>query len=175
MKITFMFGLLGLLFIVACAQTEDSMEAVKDDAMVGDTADKDAMIEKDTGGIMKESVVLAGTVSPYLEFTQQNYLKALDENKVILLYFYADWCPLCKVEQKETFAAFDELNNENVVGFRVNYRDSATDEDEEAIAKQFGITYQHTKVVLKDGKQVLKAPDSWDKRRYLDEIGKVAE
>ncbi len=118
--------------------------------------------------------VLAGTVSEYRIFNKEAYEKALAENKVIVLYFYANWCPLCKKEQPETKAAFDELNNPNVIGFRVNFKDSDTDEDEEAMARQFGIAYQHTKVIIKDGKQVLKAPDSWDKQRYLDEIRKVA-
>jgi len=118
--------------------------------------------------------VLAGTVSPYRVFDKEDYEKALAENKIIVLYFYANWCPLCKKEQPETQAAFDELNNPNVIGFRVNFKDSDTDEDEEAMAREFGIAYQHTKVIIKDGKQVLKAPDSWDKQRYLDEIRKVA-
>ena len=51
--------------------------------------------------------------------------------------------------------------------------DSETDEDEEAIAKQFGVAYQHTKVILKDRKQVGKFPDSWNKQRYLDEFTKI--
>ena len=116
---------------------------------------------------------LAGTTSRYIDFNKADYENALKENKKILLYFYANWCPLCKKEQPETFAAFDELNDPNLVGFRVNYKDSDTDADEEALAKEFGIAYQHTKVILKDGKQVAKYPDSWNRQRYLDELAKV--
>ena len=118
--------------------------------------------------------VLAGTVSEYRIFEKADYEKALAENKIVVLYFYANWCAACRAEQPEISAAFSELNDSNVIGFRVNFKDSDTDEDEEAMARQFGIAYQHTKVILKDGKQVLKAPDSWDKQRYLDEIRKVA-
>ena len=118
--------------------------------------------------------VLAGTEkTKYLEFSKADYEKALKEKKKILLYFYANWCPICKKEQPETFAAFNELNGPDLIGFRVNYKDSETDEDEEAIAKQFGVAYQHTKVILKDGKQVSKFPDSWNKQRYLDELAKI--
>ncbi|HLD06129.1 MAG TPA: TlpA disulfide reductase family protein [Candidatus Nanoarchaeia archaeon] len=118
--------------------------------------------------------VLAGSASPYLAFTMQDYEKAKAEGKVILLNFYASWCPICRAEEPEALAAFNELDQEKVIGFRVNYRDSETDDAEQALAKEFGIPYQHTKVILKDGKQLLKAPDSWDKERYLAEIAKAA-
>ena len=118
--------------------------------------------------------ILAGTTTPYIEFNKQDYQKALSENKIILLYFYANWCPLCKLEEPQTFAAFNELNKTDFIGFRVNYKDSDTDEDEVELAKEFGVTYQHTKVIIKNGQRVLKAPDSWDKDRYLEEIKKYA-
>ena len=137
-------------------------------------------MEKTEDTIMKEQEktmmgkVLAGSKTPYMEYNKEDYDKALAEGKTILLYFYADWCPICKAEQKATFAAFNELDLDNVVGFRVNYKDSATDDNEVELAKKYGISYQHTKVILKDGKQALKAPDSWDKDRYITEITKYA-
>lgn len=150
------------------AMMEKEKVMVKIDPAVEDTP-SDSMMQKYTGRI------LAGTgQTPYREFNQADYELALKENKDILLYFYASWCPLCKSEQIETFAAFNELNDPNLVGFRVNYRDSDTDDDEEALAKEFGIPYQHTKVILQDGKMVLKAPDSWNKQRYLDELQKLS-
>ena len=133
------------------------------------------MMEEDEG-MMSSSYkgkVLAGTVSKYLDFNKADYDEALKDNKKILLNFYANWCPVCKAEQPETFSAFNELNDDDVIGFRVNFKDSDTDDNEVELAKQFGVAYQHTKVILKDGKQVAKFPDSWNKQRYLDEISKV--
>ena len=121
----------------------------------------------------KESKVLAGNEAKYMEFSKKEYDQALKNNKKILLNFYANWCPLCAKEQPEAFAAFNEIHNSDIIGFRVNYKDSETDVDEENLAREFGITYQHTKVILVDGKKVLKSPDSWDKQRYLDELAKV--
>lgn len=127
-------------------------------------------------GMMKSEFtgnVLAGTTSKYLEFSKADYEQALNTKDIVLLYFYANWCPLCKQEQPEVFGAFDQLDDPSVIGFRVNYKDDDTDADEEALAKEFGIAYQHTKIILKNGQKVLKAPDSWDKQRYLTELAKV--
>ena len=117
--------------------------------------------------------VLAGSKTQYIEFNKGDFNEALKENKTILLNFYANWCPMCKAEQSEVFAAFGQMHNGNVVGFRVNFKDSDTDSDEEAMAEKYQIVYQHTKVIIKDSKQILKAPDSWDNQKYLDEIAKV--
>ncbi len=130
---------------------------------------EESMMQKETSGKL-----LAGTTTEYREFTKTGYEQALAQGKTVLLYFYASWCPLCKAEQQEAHAAFNEANYPNIIGFRVNYKDSDTDAAEEALAKEFGISYQHTKVILKNGERVLKAPDSWDKKRYLEEINKVA-
>ena len=137
---------------------------------------KGEMMENKSGMMESEykGKVLAGTEkTKYLDFNKADYDKALKEKKKILLYFYANWCPICKKEQPETFAAFNEINDPDLIGFRVNYRDSDTDSDEEALAKEFGVGYQHTKIILKNGQRVGKFPDSWDKQRYLDELAKV--
>lgn len=120
-----------------------------------------------------EGEILAGSMamSPLIDFNKNDYERALQTDKLIVLYFYANWCPLCKAEvETALYPAFNELATDDIVGFRINYKDNATDKDEEALAKEFNITYQHTKVFVRDGVRVLKAPDSWDKTRYLSEF-----
>ena len=131
---------------------------------------------KNEGNMMAEykGKVLAGTEkTKYLDFNKADYDKALKEKKKIVLYFYANWCQICKKEQPETMAAFNELKDSNLVGFRVHYNDGEDNNDAKALAQQFQVPYQHTKVIIKDGKQALKAPDSWDKERYLTELSKI--
>lgn len=117
--------------------------------------------------------VLAGSASPYIEFNKSDYDKALSSGKVVFLDFYANWCPICRDEAPNLKSGFDSLTTDKVVGFRVNYNDSETDEDEKKLAQQFGITYQHTKVILKKGKEVSKSLESWDKETFLKTINEA--
>ena len=176
MKINYLLVLLAIfsVLVFGCAQgtATDVMEK-KDmiDNKEGKVMEKEGVMTDKSGYTGK---VLAGTESTkYLDFSKADYEKALKDKKKILLYFYASWCPLCIKEQPETFAAFNELNDADLIGFRVNYRDSDTDSDEETLAKEFGVSYQHTKVILKNGERVGKFPDSWDKQRYLEELSKI--
>ncbi len=150
---------------------ESSVMKEKEAAVINNN-EKDSMSKKTIIGYKGE--LLAGNESPYLVFNKEDYDKALSENKTILLYFYANWCPECKIEQPETISAFNEMKNKNLIGFRVNYKDSDTDNNEIALAKEFGISYQHTKVIIKGGVKLLKAPDSWNKDRYLEELNKFS-
>lgn len=117
--------------------------------------------------------VLAGKTSPYLDFKKQDYEKALQEEKIVFLNFYANWCPICRAEAPDINDGFNELTTNKIVGFRVNYNDPDTDEDEKELAKQFGVTYQHTKVILKDNKQIFKEIEQWDKDRLVKELGSL--
>ena len=117
--------------------------------------------------------VLAGKSAPLLDFKKADYDAALKSGKLIVLYFYANWCPICKVEFPNAQGALNQLTTDKVIGFRVNYKDSDTDADETALAREFGVPYQHTKVLLKNGAQVGKYPDSWDTTRYVSEINKA--
>jgi len=118
---------------------------------------------------------IAGTESPLLEFNKKDYDAAVSSGKLVVLYFYANWCPTCKAEFPIVMSVFDSLTDQNVIGFRVNYNDSDTSADEVALAKKFGVAYQHTKVFVKNNERVLKSPESWDAARYQMEIEKYAK
>lgn len=125
-----------------------------------------------TSSAAQTEQVLAGNPSKLYDFNKTKYDEALKSDKLVVLYFYANWCPICKAEVPKMYEAFNELTTDKVIGFRVNYNDNETDQDEVALAKEFGVAYQHTKVFLKNGQRILKSPESWDKQRYLDEINK---
>lgn len=146
---------------------------VKESGAMMEPSDAKAMEGKGGMTVKYSGTVLAGKPSPLLDFVKADYEKAIASDKLVVLYFYANWCPICKAEFPSMQSAFNGFSNDKVIGFRVNYKDNQTDGDEENLARQFGVGYQHTKVFLKGGKQVLKAPDSWSKDRYASEIGKL--
>lgn len=119
--------------------------------------------------------VLAGESSPYLEFSKADYQKALSEGKIVVLNFYANWCPICRVEQPEIEKGFNALASDRVIGFRVNFADSDTDQDEKDLADQFNIPYQHTKVILKNGQEVKRSGDQWNQQTFNQEVNSALE
>jgi len=162
-------------------EKKDAMMEKKDGEMMkkneGAMMDKGEMMSAEGGsasGGKYSGTILAGKSAPLLDYNKADYDAAIASDKLVVLYFYANWCPICKEEVASALSpAFNELATDTVVGIRINYKDSDTDKDEEELARAYGVAYQHTKVFLKNGKQILKAPDSWDKARYLAEINQA--
>jgi len=151
--------------------SDDDAMMESDDAVMPDDAMDGEMTQ---GDVSYAGTVIAGTSAPLVDFNHADYEKVIASDKLVVLYFYANWCPVCKQETSEAlYPAFNELSSDGVVGFRVNYNDSETDGFEKDLAREFGVAYQHTKVFVKNGARVLKSPESWDKDRYLGEIAKA--
>ena len=119
--------------------------------------------------------VLAGSLetSPLITFNESDYKKARASGKVVLLWFYANWCPTCQLELRDIKEAFNQFDKEGVVGFRVNYNDSDTDAVEKSLAREYGVAYQHTKVFIQADAQLMKTPETWGIDTYLEEFNKV--
>jgi thiol-disulfide isomerase/thioredoxin len=135
---------------------------------------QDFQLEATIEGVQKEYIgtILAGDKALLLDFNLQDYQKALSSDKLVILYFYANWCPICRAEFPKMQDAFNSTTRDDVIGFRVNYNDNETDANETALAREFGIAYQHTKIFIKNGQRLLKSPETWDKNRYIEEVNK---
>lgn len=122
-------------------QKEESM--IKDDAMESkaDSTIEDKMMKDDSS---QRYVVYSKSA---LE-AQSAYRR--------ILYFYANWCPICKPADQDFKTNQDKIP-EDVAVIRVNYNDSDTDQEEKDLAKKYAVTYQHTFVQIdKDGNEVTK-------------------
>ena len=120
-----------------------------------------------------EHGLIGGSASKYYDWNKTKFEHAVQEGKKIYLEFSADWCSICQKQELHLKAGFIELNDPNVVGFKINYNDDQTTPEMQALAEQYQIPYQHTKVVLKNGKQAIKSPESWTKDRFLEEMRKI--
>lgn len=84
----------------------------------------------------------------YLIFSESAFESAKGKKRVY--FFFAPWCPTCVPADGE-FAANSGQIPEDVVLFRVDY-DTATE-----LKKRYGITYQHTFVLVDDyGNEIKK-------------------
>ncbi len=147
-----------LALLVACAPAQK---------MMGETSEQKTVAETMEPGL------IAGDISKYYNWDKAMFDKAVAEGKTIYLEFSANWCGTCQKQEPHLKAAFAELDDPNVVGFKIHYKDDQTTDEHNQLAQQYQIAYQHTKVILKDGKQVLKSPEAWEKDRFLEELRKI--
>lgn len=115
----------------------------------------------------------AANPAQVIPFTKGVYEEALASDKLVVLYFYANWCPICREEFPRFQEIISSFSADQVVALQVNFNDSETDADEEAIARKYDIPYQHSKVFLKNGEVLLKSLESWDTAQYVENINQA--
>jgi len=108
---------------------------------------------------------IAGSTTPYIRYNKADFDRALREGKLIYLYFYATWCPLCKAERPSILSAFDSLGETGAVGFEVHWGDGQNTVEDNDLARYYGVSSQHTHVFIgRDGKVVEKIVGSLNGR-----------
>src|SRR3989338_8084469 len=60
--------------------------------------EKKAMEEKEVMMAKYTGTVLAGKSALLLDYNKADYDMAIASDKLVVLYFYANWCPICKEE-----------------------------------------------------------------------------
>jgi len=123
-------GVLGVSFY--SSQQEPQQETTKDSPAM-DKMDKD------------EHQMMMSDQNRYVEYSKAALDKAANNRRV--LYFYANWCPICKPADADFKANSNKISSDVIV-IRVNYNDSDTDQEEKDLAQKYGITYQHTFVQI---------------------------
>lgn len=94
----------------------------------------------------KEAAQQESFSSPkYIEYSKSALEGAKDKRQV--LFFYANWCPICKPADADFKANVDKIPDDLAL-IRVNYSDSDTDQEEKDLADKYGVAYQHTFVQI---------------------------
>ncbi len=111
--------------------------------------------------------------SSYQRITQELYQEVLDSDEVVILNFYADWCPNCAQERPAVNQAFTQETAIN--GFEVSYRSSDTTSFEEDLAREFGITSQGTKIILRPNQEPEKIVGHWSLEQWNAKIQEIGQ
>lgn len=125
-------GILGIGFYSSQQPKPQEVSMMKDNPAM-DNMDKD------------EHQIMMSDQTRYVEYSKKTFDEASDKRRV--LYFYANWCPICRPADAN-FKANTSKIPEDMVVIRVNYNDTDTDEEEKDLAQKYGITYQHTFVQI---------------------------
>ncbi|MBI2594069.1 redoxin domain-containing protein [Candidatus Daviesbacteria bacterium] len=138
-------GTAGFYFYSQNQSASDSME--KPEAIAEKSAGSDPAMKKPEEAMMEGS-------GEYIPYSDSAFNLASGKKRV--LFFFANWCPICKPVDAQLSANTAKIP-EGVAIFRVNYNDSDTDATDKALAQKYGITYQHTFVQVDDqGNEITK-------------------
>ena len=88
----------------------------------------------------------------------------LNSRKIVLVDFYADWCPPCKMLAPIIEEVASENTNENLIFVRINV------DDESDLSNKYGIQSIPTLVLIKDGEEVNRSIGYIDKSAVLEFI-----
>lgn len=102
----------------------------------------------------------------YVYYNQDSFKEAISYNKVVL-FFYASWCPTCRVLQNELNANQDNIPS-GVRIIRVPYDDvSGANQETLALNAKYKVTYQHTLVQIDSSGELIK---KWNGSSNLEDI-----
>ena len=121
--------------------------------------DKD--IQEETN---QNATVVTEIPSYYKNYSKEDYDKALNEKRVLVLYFTSNWCQECIKQDTINVLSFDELNKEGIVGLKIHILDSETTTETDALAQKFDVVKEQSFVILdKNGVVYFKYTGSLDK------------
>src|SRR3989344_5201513 len=84
----------------------------------------------------------------YLPYSPEAVAAASDKQK--LLFFHANWCPICRATEEEILENILPLPKDLII-FKTDY------DSEKELKQKYGITYQHTFVLIDNrGNELIK-------------------
>lgn len=100
-------------------------------------------------------------------YTQEK-LDALNKaGKPALVFIYADWCPTCKAQDKMLGELLPTEEFKGITTLRVNF------DAQKPVVRAFGVRYQSTLIVFKNGKEVGRMTAETDRGRIAELLRKT--
>lgn len=113
--------------------------------------------------VIDEAITEGHTQSAYQAYDAAEVATAAETGTAVL-FFHASWCPTCRAAEADIEAKLDSIP-ENVTIFKVDY-DTAT-----ALKKQYGITSQHTFVIVDQAGNEVEKWNGGDLEEILERVG----
>ena len=114
--------------------------------------------------------------SRYLDYSLDEYDKAILDKRVVVLFFTSNWCTKCNNQDVVNNEVFDSLNKEGVVGQRIHILDSDTTVETDAIARKFDVVKENTLVVLnRNGAVYFKNTGDINKEELISILQKAGD
>lgn len=86
--------------------------------------------------------------SSYSDYSKTEFDNAISENRVLILYFTANWCNDCQQQDTINTQVFGDLSSSGLVGLRSHILDSETTTETDLLAKKFDVVKENTIVIL---------------------------
>lgn len=119
---------------------------------------------------------IAEIPSKYINYSLEEYDRAILEKRILVLFFTSNWCVECNNQDIINNEVFDSLDKEGLVGLKIHILDSETTTETDALAKKFDITKENSLVILdKTGAVYLKNVGGMNKEMLKDKILKAGD
>ena len=100
-------------------------------------------------------------------YTQEK-LDALNKSgEPALVFIYADWCPVCKAQDKVLDVLLPTDEFKGITTLRVNF------DTQKPVVKAFGVQHQSTLIIFKGGKEVARVTGDTDRDRIAGLLRKA--
>lgn len=107
--------------------------------------------------------------STYEIYSSEKFAAARAANRPVILYYWAVWCPICKIEEPR-LRRLIEQSPLGIKGFRVDY-DNDLD-----VVRQYNIFIQHTAIYLNaDGEEVARTIGTQTDEQIRTNIKKISK
>lgn len=101
-----------------------------------------------------------------MKLNETNFKEVLNQDKPVLIDFYADWCGPCRMQAPILDQVKDALEGQAIVG-KVNV------DEERSLARQFSVMSIPTLIIFKDGKEVNRISGLTQKDRLISLVNAV--